>query len=185
MAVENVAVENVAVENVKGNPRTETAATALRIAFGVVWAIDAWLKWQPGFRATMLPSMVAAAQGQPHWLTGWFDFWIHLMRPDPGLWVDLIALTETTIAVLLLTGLARRAVYLGGALYSLSVWSTAEGFGGPYTAGATDIGTSIIYVLVFLALLVKLEHGLDRRLALDIAVARRVPWWRHVAGPSA
>ncbi len=32
------------------------------------------------------------------------------------------------------------------------IWSTAEGFGGPYTAGSTDIGAAIIYVLVFLAL---------------------------------
>jgi thiosulfate dehydrogenase (quinone) large subunit len=167
------------------NTRTGRAATALRIAFGVIWAIDAWLKWQPGFRATMLPSMVAAAQGQPHWLEPWFDFWIHLMQhPTPDVWVDLIALTETVIAVLLLAGLGRRVVYIGGALYSLSIWSTAEGFGGPYTAGATDVGTSIIYVLVFMALLVKLEHGLDHRLALDPAIARRVPWWHYLAGPS-
>jgi len=27
-----------------------------------------------------------------------------------------------------------------------------EGFGGPYTAGATDIGTGIIYAVVFAAL---------------------------------
>ena len=146
----------MAVENVAGSIRTETGATALRIAFGVAWAVDAWLKWQPGFRVTMLSSMVATAQGQAHWLRPWFDVWIHLMQPAPGLWVDLIALTETVIAVLLLIGLGRRAVYLGGALYSLGIWSTAEGFGGPYTAtaGATDVGTSIIYVLVFLALLV-------------------------------
>jgi uncharacterized membrane protein YphA (DoxX/SURF4 family) len=165
--------------------RTENAATALRIAFGLIWAIDAWLKWQPGFRATMLPSMVAAAQGQPRWLMPWFNFWIHVMQhPTPDVWVDLIALTETAIAVLLLAGVGRRAVYIGGALYSLSIWSTAEGFGGPYTAGATDVGTSIIYVLVFMALLVKLEHGLDRHLALDPAIARRVPWWHLVAGPT-
>ncbi len=173
-----------AVENAAASTRTQTAATALRIAFGVVWAIDAWLKWQPGFRATMLPSMVAAAQGQPNWLMPWFHLWIDLMRPEPQLWGYLIAVAETVIAILLLTGLARRAVYLGGALYSLGIWSTAEGFGGPYTAGATDIGTSIIYVLVFLALLVTLEHSLDRRVTLDIPLARRVPWWHRVAGPS-
>lgn len=162
------------------------AATALRIAFGVIWAIDAWLKWQPGFRATMLPSMVATAEGQPRWLTPWFDFWIRaLQHPAPELWAYLTASTETAIAVAVLTGTGRRLVYIGGALYSLTIWSTAEGFGGPYTPGATDVGTSIIYVLVFLALLVKLEHGLDRHLALDIAIARRVPWWHLVAGPTA
>ncbi len=174
----------VLVDNVARNTRTETAATALRIAFGLIWAIDAWLKWQPGFRASMLPSMVAAAQGQPHWLMPWFDFWIHLMRPAPELWSYLIAIAETTIAVLLLTGLGRRAVYIGGALYSLMIWSTAEGFGGPYGQGATDVGPSIIYVLVFLAMLVMLHHRLDRHLALDNAIARRVPWWHRIAGPA-
>jgi hypothetical protein len=29
------------------------------------------------------------------------------------------------------------------------VWSTAEGFGGPYTSGASDIGTAVVYALVF------------------------------------
>jgi thiosulfate dehydrogenase (quinone) large subunit len=151
----------------------------------MIWAIDAWLKWQPGFRATMLTSMIAAAEGQPHWLMPWFDFWIRVMqRPAPELWAYLIAVTETVIALMLITGTGRRAVYIGGALYSLMIWSTAEGFGGPYTPGATDVGTSIIYVLVFLGLLVKLYHRLDRHLALDNAIARRVPWWHRIAGPA-
>ena len=35
---------------------------------------------------------------------------------------------------------------------SLVIWSTAEGFGGPYAPGSTDIGAAIIYLVVFLAL---------------------------------
>jgi hypothetical protein len=34
-------------------------------------------------------------------------------------------------------------------VFSLLIWSVAEGFGGPHTSGATDIGTSVIYVVVF------------------------------------
>jgi len=29
------------------------------------------------------------------------------------------------------------------------IWAAAEGFGGPDTSGASDIGTAIIYALVF------------------------------------
>ena len=54
-----------------------------------------------------------------------------------------------------------------GGLLSLVIWPTAEGFGGPYTAGSTDIGAAIIYVLVFVGLVLSasgLYWGLDRRL---------------------
>jgi nitrite reductase (NO-forming) len=166
-------------------PDNGWAAAAVRVAFGVIWAIAAWLKWQPGFRATFLARMITKAAAQPHWLAPWFKFWLRLERPMPGLWAVLIAIAETVIAITLILGVARRVVYIGGALYSLLIWSTAEGFGGPYRQGSTDIGTSIIYVMVFLALLVMLEHGLDRRLALDAAIARRLPQWSRIAGPSA
>jgi len=59
---------------------------------------------------------------------------------------------ETLIAVGLLLGLARRLVYLGGALWSLAIWVVPEAFGGSFLAGATDIGTAIMYVLVFAVL---------------------------------
>lgn len=158
------------------------AAAAVRIGFGVIWAIDAWLKWQPGFRATFLPNIIIASEGQPHWLAPWFDFCIRMQRPAPEMWAYAAAVIETLIAITVISGAGRRVVYIGGALYSLLIWSSAEGFGGPYGRGATDVGPSIIYVLVFLALLVMLEHGLDR-FNVDSAIARRIPWWAHVAGP--
>jgi nitrite reductase (NO-forming) len=52
-----------------------------------------------------------------------------------------------------------------GILLSVVIWATAEGFGGPYTAGSTDIGSAIIYVLVFVGLFLSsagLYYGLDR-----------------------
>lgn len=163
--------------------RNRWAATAVRIAFGVIWAIDAWLKWHPGFRATFLPNLIIAAEGQPNWLAPWFDFWIRLQRSAPDGWAYLAATVETLIAITVILGVGRRAVYFGGALYSLTIWCTVEGFGGPYTLGATDVGTAIIYVVVFCALLVILEHGLDNRFTLDTAIARRIPWWPQIAGP--
>ena len=46
----------------------------------------------------------------------------------------------------------RRAIYLGGILWSISIWTIPEGFGGSFLSGATDIGTAIMYVLVFIVL---------------------------------
>ena len=57
---------------------------------------------------------------------------------------------------------------LVGILLSVVIWTTAEGFGGPYTADSTDIGAAIIYVLVFAGLFLAsagLYWGVDRYLA--------------------
>ena len=48
---------------------------ALRISFGVVWAIDAALKWAPGFRTGYMDAIRGAGDGQPGWLHPWFNFW--------------------------------------------------------------------------------------------------------------
>jgi thiosulfate dehydrogenase [quinone] large subunit len=64
---------------------------------------------------------------------------------------------------------------------ALVIWSTAEGFGGPYAAGSTDIGAAIIYVLVFVALFLTnagLIMGLDRRLTPAIG-----SWGILASGP--
>lgn len=47
---------------------------------------------------------------------------------------------------------------LGGLVYSLLLWSTAEGFGGPYGPGFTGnrgdvLGTAIVYAVLFAFLL--------------------------------
>jgi uncharacterized membrane protein YphA (DoxX/SURF4 family) len=161
------------------------AAAAVRIIFGVIWAIDAWLKWQPGFRATFLPNMIATAGAAPHWLKWWFDFVLALERPAPAVFVYVGRTVETLLAIALILGVGRRVVYAGGALYSLLIWCTADGFGAPYGQGATDIGPGIIYAMVFLTLLVMLEHGHSSHLALDGTIVRRVPWWSRIAGPPA
>ena len=42
---------------------------ALRISFGIIWLIDAVLKWLPGFRSGYMGAIMGEAQGQPGWLT--------------------------------------------------------------------------------------------------------------------
>jgi hypothetical protein len=55
---------------------------ALRIAFGVIWLIDATLKWLPGFKDSYMSTIMSISQGQPGWLQPWFHFWIRLQHPD-------------------------------------------------------------------------------------------------------
>ena len=118
-----------------GRVRPHRAAAALRIAFGVVWAIDASLKWLPAFRETFAAMLTAAAQEQPSWLHPWFALWSGLSPGQATLFAYASATTETLLAVALVTGFARKTVYIGAAGYSLLVWATGEGFGGPYHAG--------------------------------------------------
>jgi thiosulfate dehydrogenase (quinone) large subunit len=155
--------------------------TMLRICFGVILTINAILKWLPGYRETYLAQLKGAAAGQPHWLHGWFHFWITLQSGSPALWADLTGIAETAIAAVLVFGFARRPGYLFGALYMLLVWGVGEGFGGPYTSGATDVGTGIIYTVLFLVLFVCAPPAEQEHLSLDRILVARHPAWKRVA----
>lgn len=93
--------------------------------------------------------------------------WIDVVNVNPVGFAYFVSLAETALAVALILGLFSNLAYIGGALLSFVIWSTAEGFGGPYGAGSIDIGAAVIYILVF-ALLWQtragLYLGLDRRL---------------------
>lgn len=139
----------------------------LRILFGVVWAIDAAFKWQPSFITGFTSYLTGALSGQPPAVKAWISFWIDIVKVDPNVFAHVVAGAETALAIALILGLFSNLADLGGMLLCLVVWSTAEGLGGPYTAGSTDIGTAIIYVFVFAALFLAqagLSIGLDRRL---------------------
>jgi nitrite reductase (NO-forming) len=153
------------------------AAAALRTAFGVLMAIDAYLKWKPGFAAHYVGYLQNAAALQPRWLEGWFHMWLRLVAMNTGFFISATRFIETAIAIGLLLGLARRATYFVGALFSLLIWATAGGFGGPYTAGATNLGPALIYALVFMAAAL-FEHLLGRNpYSLDYYISRRYPKW--------
>jgi nitrite reductase (NO-forming) len=162
-------------------PYSQWPKTTVRIAFGVIWLIDATLKWLPGFRADYADALRQGADGQPSWLNGWFNFWINLQESRATFFAYLVAVVETLIAVAVILGFARKASYLAAIVFSLLIWSTAEGFGGPYTAGSADIGTAIIYALVFAALLCFSYYEGTPRLSLDFYLERRISWWHRVA----
>src|SRR5579864_2921994 len=102
----------------------------LRIAFGIIWAIDAVFKWRPSFENGFIDQINSAAQShQASWLNPWFNFWTHFLSHNPHLFAMLIAGAESLIAIALLIGLARRTTYIVGVIFSLLIWGVAEGFG--------------------------------------------------------
>ncbi|MGH8415139.1 MAG: multicopper oxidase domain-containing protein [Gammaproteobacteria bacterium] len=157
------------------------ASAALRVAFGVIWLVDAALTWSNEFAVHYVGYLHNAAQGQPAWSAWWFDMWIALVTPNAGVFVWLTRIAETALALALILGLARKTVYVIGALFSLLIWSTAEGFGGPYTVGATNMGSAIAYVLIFVALISINTRGGTSPYSLDYYIEKRWPRWRRIA----
>jgi thiosulfate dehydrogenase (quinone) large subunit len=165
-------------------PRLVRRVESLRIVFGGVWAIDAYLKWQPAFIHGYATNVASAAVGQPDWLRPWFRLWRHLATIDPQLLAYATAVVETLIALALLLGVARRAAYLFGALWSLAIWVIPEGFGGSFLAGATDIGTAVMYTFLFLALYsLETLPAATGAWTLDRRLERRITWWHKLAEP--
>ena len=139
---------------------------ALRVAFGLVWAVAAWLKWQPAFQNQFLNQISSAKDGQPPLIQEWLSFWIHLVSINPLLFARIEASLETALAVCLVLGVFSNLTYVGGFFLSLGIWSTAEGFGGPYVLGqSTDIGAAFPYAILFATLFclsAGYYYGLDR-----------------------
>jgi nitrite reductase (NO-forming) len=125
-----------------------------------------------------------ASQGQPAWLQPWFSFWISMISSNPVLILNGMRVWELTLAFTLLLGFMRKLSYLSGVLLSLIIWTVAEGFGGPYGPGSTDIGAAILYPFVFFALLVLETSAGSNRYTLDKLVERHIGSWSKVAETS-
>lgn len=148
----------------------------VRLLFGLIWGIDATLKWLPGFRDQYLSMVQAAGQGQPSWLAPFFHFMVSAVRPAPGLFAILTALAETAICLSLLLGVAQRAGFIFGGAFAVLIWGAGEGFGGPYGMGSTDIGCAIMYTVLFVALAVAVPRAVRAAApSLDAGLVRRWP----------
>ncbi len=49
-------------------PSAGWTGTIVRILFGIIFGIDAVLKWLPGYSDTYISQLKSTAQGQPSWL---------------------------------------------------------------------------------------------------------------------
>jgi len=157
-----------------------TVAGGLRAAFGLVWAIDAFFKWQPAFFNNYLSYTTDIVSGQPQWLLPWFNAWVSIIQINPAFFALMTCLIESAIALGLLFGLGRKWIYILGALFATLIWSIPEGFGGPYTPGATDVGGGLIYVFMFGTLiLLDFVLGLSPY-SVDFYIGKRFPAWRKL-----
>ena len=103
------------------------------------------------------------------------------MKGAPSAFGVIVAIGETAVAIGLLFGLLSNVTDVAGAILSLVIWTTAEGFGGPYTAGATDVGAAIIYFILFIALFAT-RAGMP--LGVDSVLTSRLGRWDFLAsGP--
>jgi nitrite reductase (NO-forming) len=157
------------------------ARTALRVAFGLIWVVNAALTWTNEFAVHYVGYLHNAAQGQSAWSAWWFSLWIAVVTPHAMLFVWATRIIETALALALVFGFARKTTYIAGALFSLLVWSTAEGFGGPYAVGATNMGAGIVYVLVFIALIVINSRSGPSLYSVDYYIEKRWAGWHRIA----
>ncbi|OOG46304.1 nitrite reductase [Rhodanobacter sp. C06] len=153
--------------------------TALRVAFGIIWVVSAALTFSPDFASHYVGYLHNAATGQPAWSAWWFQLWIGLVTPHAGLFVWATRIAESLLALALLLGFARKITYIVGLLFSLLIWSTAEGFGGPYSVGANNIGAALSYVLIFAALIVINQRSGPSPYSLDYLIESKWPGWRR------
>ncbi len=142
--------------------------TLARVLFGLLWAFDAYWKWQPAFLHGAGSFLAQSMAGQPHWVAAYIGFVLHIIqRVGTENFAIFAALAESALALSLITGVLIDLAMPLGVLYSLAIWSTAEGMGGPYGAGFTGnkgdvLGTASIYAIVFLLLI---AARAERRLA--------------------
>ncbi|MGE4531570.1 MAG: hypothetical protein AB7C98_09640 [Acidithiobacillus sp.] len=125
---------------------------SIRILFGVIWLINTWLQFNPAYASHFLGTFSADwVSGQPAWIAAYGHWMANLVQAiGPHLVADATVVLDAILAVSLITGLGLPFLAGVGVIYNLWLWSTVGGFGGPYTQGATDPGTAIIYALCFL-----------------------------------
>ena len=129
-----------------------------RILFGLLWAFDAFWKWQPYFLDNAVTYLQQALPGEPAWIAAYISFVIAVINlVGPVLFGYVAAIMESVIAFFLLIGRGLRWIIPVGIAYSFGVWTTAEGWGAPYLSGSTAnkgdvLGTTNIYIIAFLFL---------------------------------
>jgi thiosulfate dehydrogenase [quinone] large subunit len=152
----------------------------VRISFGIIWAVDAFFKFEPAFYHGLLTMIKAKDAGEPSWLNPWFNAWYRIIGSNQHLFALIILIIEVFISLSLLLGIARRLNYALAALFSFLIWGVGEAFGGPYISGTTDVGAAIIYVVVFM-LLYYVDGPIPPSWSMDTQIEQRISWWHKIS----
>ncbi len=143
----------------------------VRILFGLLWAFDAFWKWQPAFLEHGLSYLRAAQVGQPVWIVVYIGLFIRILGiVGPVAFGLFAAVVETALAISLLAKRGEKWMLPIGFFYSFGVWTTAEGWGGPYSLGSTGnrgdmLGTADMYMIVYLYLMVAYLFNRRRKIS--------------------
>ncbi len=161
--------------------RRNTLIAAVRIAFGVLWACDAWFKWQPAFITNFAQFSTQSINGQPPVISAWLTFWSHVVSLNAHSFAHGVAIGETCIALCLIFGAFTNLACSAGILLTLLSWATLDGLGGLFGRGSIDIGLIIVYVLVFLGLILS---NAGQTLGVDRSLSTKLGRWTFLAtGP--
>lgn len=153
------------------------------IVFGLLWVVDGTLKFTSGFVASFPGAVQTAASNAPSWLAGWYSFWETQASGNAAVIVDSVGVLELALGLAVILGVLRKIAYTGGIALSLLIWAVPEGFGGPYSVGSggTDVGTGVVYALVFVGLIIINATFGPSRWTIDALIERRWPGWMRLA----
>jgi nitrite reductase (NO-forming) len=141
---------------------------SIRIAFGVIWLIDGVLEWQPADFHNFLQLITAMSQGQPAPLGAIISAGQAVVAINPTLANGLLAALETAIGLSLITNTLSRWALRISVLLAALIWVFGQGLGMVFMAGATDVQSGPLYVLVSLMLLRALPARSYRRSYLPL-----------------
>jgi hypothetical protein len=141
---------------------------SVRIAFGVIWLIDGVLEWQPADFHNFLQLITAMSQGQPAPLAALINAGQVVAAVNPILANALLAALETAIGLSLITNVLSRWALRLSVLLAALIWVFGQGLGMVFMAGATDIQSGPLYVLVSLMLLKALPASVYPRSYLPV-----------------
>jgi hypothetical protein len=141
---------------------------SIRIAFGVIWLIDGVLEWQPADFHNFSQLITAMSQGQPAPMGAVISAGQAIVAINPILANGLLAALETAIGLGLITNTLSRWALRLSALLAALIWVFGQGLGMVFMAGATDIQSGPLYVLVSLMLLKALPARAYRRSYLPL-----------------
>jgi nitrite reductase (NO-forming) len=125
----------------------------VRITFGAIWLIDGLLQWQPANFHNFLQLITAVGQGQPAPLAAVIGVGQAVATVNPTLANGLLAALETAIGISLITNVLSQWALRISAVLAIAIWVFGQGLGMVFMAGATDIQSGPLYVLVSLMLL--------------------------------
>jgi len=128
-----------------------------QVAVGLLWLLDGALQLQPFmYSGGLVNTLHSAAVGQPGWLAASIMWAAHVVHQAPTAWNTVVAVTQLSIGLALLSGRGVRAGLAVSVAWGLVIWWFGEAFGmlfmsmGPPLTGAP--GAAILYVIAALIL---------------------------------